>query len=73
MPNCRLYSTTLFLFGKLILLLPSHNFETVSFFGFMGDIKMDFHAVGCGDGIKLAQDRDSWRALVNMVMNVRVP
>jgi hypothetical protein len=25
------------------------------------------------DGIDLAQDRDQWRALVNMAMNIRIP
>ena len=31
--------------------------------------------VGCGgtDWINLAQDRDRWQALVNTVMNLRVP
>jgi hypothetical protein len=39
------------------------------------NIKMDIQEVGCGsiDWIKLAQDRYRWRALVNVVMNIRIP
>jgi hypothetical protein len=36
---------------------------------------MDPQEVGvrCGDWTQSAQDRDRWRALVNMVKNLRVP
>jgi hypothetical protein len=39
------------------------------------NIRMDLREIGWGgiDWIDLAQDRDRWRALVNTVMNLRVP
>jgi len=46
---------------------PKHRWEN--------NIKTDLQEVGCGvmDWIDLSQDRDRWRALVNAVMNLRVP
>jgi hypothetical protein len=39
------------------------------------DIKTDLREIGWDgmDRIDLAQDKDQWRALVNTVMNLRVP
>jgi hypothetical protein len=46
---------------------PRHRWED--------NIRMDFQEVGCGcvDWILLAQDKDRWRALVSVVMNLLVP
>jgi hypothetical protein len=40
-----------------------------------GNIKMDLQEAGGGRGdwMKLAQDRDGWRALVGTVRKLRVP
>jgi hypothetical protein len=53
--------------GKRLLGRPRRRWED--------DIKMDLQELGCGDmaWTELAQDRDSWRTLVNAVMNIRVP
>jgi len=53
--------------GKIILGRPRRRWED--------NIKMDLQEVGCGGmaWIDLAQNRDRWRALVNAVMNLRVP
>jgi hypothetical protein len=41
----------------------------------MDNIKMDLLETGwgCVDWIGLAQDKEKWTALVNVVMNLRVP
>jgi len=53
--------------GRRPLRRPKHSGEDNS--------KMDLKEVGCGgiDWIDLAQDRYRWLALVNAVMNLRVP
>jgi hypothetical protein len=39
------------------------------------NVRMDLQEIGCGceEWIGLAQGRDTWRALVNAVRNLRVP
>jgi hypothetical protein len=53
--------------GKSFLEIPRRRW--------MDDITMDLREVGWGDvdWIGLAQDRNRWRALVNSVLNLRVP
>ena len=43
--------------------------------GWEDNIKMDLQETGSGsmDWIGLSEDRNKWRALVNTVMNLRVP
>jgi hypothetical protein len=42
---------------------------------YVDNINMDLGEVGCGDvdRIGLAKDRNRWRALVNSILNLRVP
>ena len=53
--------------GKRPLWRPRRRWED--------NIKIDHQELGCGgmDWIELAQDRDRWRAVVNVVMNLQVP
>jgi len=53
--------------GKRPLGRPRHRW--------VDNIRMDLQELGCGymEWIGLAQDRDRWRTLVSVVMNLRVP
>jgi hypothetical protein len=53
--------------GKRLLGGPKHRW--------VDNIKMDLGEIEWGgvDWIGLAQDRDNWRALVNLVMNLCIP
>jgi len=52
--------------GKRLMGRPRRRWED--------NIKMDLQELGGGgDWMELAQGRDRWRVLVNMVMNLRIP
>jgi hypothetical protein len=53
--------------GKRPLGRPSHRWDD--------NIKLYLQEVGFGgmDLIEMAQDKDRWRALLNVIMNLRVP
>jgi hypothetical protein len=53
--------------GKRLLGRPRHRW--------VDNIKIDIREIGWDgvDWMKLAQDRHQWRALVNTMMNLRVP
>jgi hypothetical protein len=58
---------------KLRFLTYLHELEV--FLSKWDCMKMDLREIGWDgvDWVDLAQDRDHWRALVNTVMNLRVP
>jgi hypothetical protein len=60
-------SSRLTLFREIAVERPRRRWED--------NVKMDLQEVGCGcgDWIGLAQDRDTWRALVSAVRNLRFP
>ena len=61
------FITNTFIFISLNILRPRRRWED--------NIKMDLQEVRCGnmEWIKLAEDRDRWQALVNVLMNLWVP
>jgi hypothetical protein len=53
----------------------TYSIYTHSAYRWMDNIKMDLREIGWDgvDWMHMAQDRDQWRALVNTVLNFRVP
>jgi hypothetical protein len=58
---------------RILVGKPEGNYENQNVGG--DNIKMDLREIGWDgmDWIDVSQDRDQWRALVNTVMNLRVP
>jgi hypothetical protein len=59
----------IFKFIVLTMSIPLYSSRDIGVDRFF---KIDFKDVGWGELIRLAQDRDRWRALVNTVVNLRV-
>jgi hypothetical protein len=71
----KILSCILAIIQQHVLSFLCFYFSTTSILSSIYNIRMDLVEVGWGDvdWFGLAQDRERWRALVNSVLNLRVP